>query len=64
MNNLWNKMAAMAIVIIITMCILHPSLWIGAIGTVLHIVLVALVAKVVCKLVFGKSISELIFGDK
>lgn len=62
-DDLWSKLSGIAIVLIIVACIMHPSLWIGAIGSVLHIIVVVCVAKIVCRLVLKKSLRELILGE-
>ena len=64
MNNWIDKLSALAVVLLITTCIMHPSLWIGAAGTLIHIAIVLLLAKVVCRVVFKKSIKELLFDEK
>lgn len=63
MKGFGDKLAAIALVFLITMCIMHPSLWIGAIGSLTYIVMLVLVAKVICRILYKKTLKELIFGE-
>lgn len=63
-NNVGDRLAGIALVLLITMCIVHPSLWIGAIGSLMYFVMLVLVAKIICRILYKKSLKELLFGDK
>jgi len=63
-NDLIGRGMALVVVLMIVACIMHPSLWIGAFGAILNILIWVLLAKIVCRLVFKKSIRELILGEK
>ena len=65
MRNFRNdKILSVIIVFALAWLIVNPGIWFTCIGLILEVAVVCFAAKIVARLLFGKSLKELIFGDK
>jgi hypothetical protein len=59
--KLGKNFATIVAVLVIAFLVVNPGLWIPAFGLLFNVMLFCLAARIVSKLVFGKSLRELLF---
>lgn len=61
-NN--ERFIAVIIVLAVAWLIVNPAVWFTFIGVIVEVGVFCLVAKIVARIIFGKSLKELIFDRK
>ena len=56
----FNRIIPLGTVLIITTLIMHPSLWIGFLGLIIYVAFQLLIMGIVSRMVFKKSVIELL----
>ena len=62
--NFKKNLLTIIVVLAISFLVVTPGLWFPAIGLILDVMIFCLAARIVARVIFGKSLKELIFGDK
>ena len=62
MSKEGRKLVGILVILAIVVVVMNPGLWIISIGSLIHGIIVYVVADLICRAIFKKSLRNYIFG--